>query len=224
MESAGSTPPEAPSLNQPAKESATDTVRPVGQSKKTYFTVVTLIGLAMGLLPAFFTAELELRVIIPYEIQSPFTAPLWLFETVNFAAFLISPCLFFVIFYLYGKRTTRHFNRNYLRVIPLMFFGSAIGYAVYIFSVPYIEGVTSVLNGTFWFGFVYGIVSEGVRDALVGFAALGLAHLRVGNLLTSLEQTLPQALKGQIPAQAAGIDLNLDGNRWMQLIKQASQR
>lgn len=29
------------------------------------------------------------------------------------------------------------------------------------------------------------------------------------------------ALDGQTPAEAAGIDLNLEGNRWMQLIRAA---
>ncbi len=32
------------------------------------------------------------------------------------------------------------------------------------------------------------------------------------------------ALDGQTPAEAAGIDLNLEGNRWMQLIKAASAK
>ncbi|MGP8124582.1 MAG: hypothetical protein ACLQEQ_01780 [Nitrososphaerales archaeon] len=154
-------------------------MRPGGQSKRTYFVALTLIGLAMGLLPSLFTLELELHVIIPYEIQSlssASSAPV-LFEMLDFAAFLISPCLFFVIFYLYGKRTARHFDESYLRVIPLLFFGSALGYAVFMSSVPYVEGVVSVLNGTFWFEFVFGLVSEGIRDALVGFAALGLSYL-----------------------------------------------
>jgi hypothetical protein len=30
------------------------------------------------------------------------------------------------------------------------------------------------------------------------------------------------ALEGQTPAQAAGIDLNLEGNRWMELIRLAN--
>ena len=31
------------------------------------------------------------------------------------------------------------------------------------------------------------------------------------------------ALQGQTPAEAAGIDLNLEGNRWMQLIRAAKR-
>ena len=32
------------------------------------------------------------------------------------------------------------------------------------------------------------------------------------------------ALNGQTPAQAAGIDLRLEGNRWMALIREASKK
>jgi hypothetical protein len=32
------------------------------------------------------------------------------------------------------------------------------------------------------------------------------------------------ALDGQTPAEAAGIDLKLDGNKWMELIRQARQK
>ena len=182
MEHAGNTPPESPSVSQPAKEPPAATMLPVSQSRRTYFVVITLIGLAMGLLPSLFMLELDVHVIIPYEIQSIYSAQVWLFETVDFAAFLISPCLFFLILYFYGKRTVRHFNGSYLRVIPLLFFGSALGYAAFMFSAPSIDGGILVLDGTFWLEFAYGIVSEGVRDALVGFAALGLSYLMTMNL------------------------------------------
>ena len=155
--------------------------RPVDLSKRTYFIVITLVGFAMSLLPSLFELELDLHVIFPYEIHNLSSAPA-LFDLLDFALFLISPCLFFVILYHYGKRTARYFNEDYLRVIPLLFFGSALGFAVYMSSWPYLEGVTLALSGTFWLGLVVDAVTEGFRDALVGFAALGLSYLMTRNL------------------------------------------
>lgn len=163
-------------------EPSADTAGPVDQSRSMYSAVVTLIGLAMGLLPSLVTIELELHVVIPYASQNPISTPLLLFQIVEVGAFLISPCLFFVILYLYGRRRARLFNENHLRVIPFLFFGSALGYAVFMSLLPLIEGEAPVLNTTFWFGFAFGLVSEGVRDAFVGFAALALSYLRAGNL------------------------------------------
>jgi hypothetical protein len=168
-------------------EQAQPAPQPVNESKRTYFAVITLIGLAIGLLPNLFTVELEVHVIIPYEIGSVSYVPV-LFDLLDFATFLISPCLFFAILYLYGKRTVHHFSENYLRVILLLFFGSALGFAVYMVSWPYLEGVSRVFNDTFWLGFVVDVVTEGFRDALIGFAALGLSYLVARNLTN---QTVP---------------------------------
>ena len=159
----------------------------VGKSKRTYFIVVVLVGLAMGLLPSLLGLELDLHIIYPYEIHNLSSAPA-LFDLLDFALFLISPCLFFMILYFYGKRNVRRFGESYLKVIPLMFLGSALGFVVYAFSWPYLVGVTPAFSGTFWLGIVNDAVTEGVRDALIGFAALGLSYLRVGNLSTALEQ------------------------------------
>lgn len=59
----------------------------------------------------------------------------------------------------------------------------------------------------------------------VGEAAWGIPESHARRELRFYNFVRPHmALDGQTPAEAAGIDLNLEGNRWMQLIKAASQR
>ena len=73
-------------------------------------------------------------------------------------------------------------------MIPLLFLGSAPCGAVFLLSLPYIERVIPVFDDIFWLEFMLGVVSEGIRDALVGFAALGLSFLMTRN---PTKQTVP---------------------------------
>lgn len=172
-------------------ESSADSARPVGQSKRAYFAVITSLGFAVGLLPGLFQYEFQLHVLQSYETQSNAGAALFQWDVAQFViAFLISPCLFFVIFCLYGKRTSRHFDESYWRVIPLIFLGSALGMAVLVLSEYYVGASVLVPNGGIWFEYeldAFEVVSVGVSAAFVGFAALGLSYLRTRNPLSALK-------------------------------------
>jgi hypothetical protein len=97
-------------------------------------------------------------------------------ETVSF---LMSPCLFFVALYIYGKRAMRHFSRSHVGVALSLLIGSCIGFAIYILSTPIVDGIPVSLSIFYSYSFVYGIVSSGVRNALIGIAALALSCLGV---------------------------------------------
>ncbi len=99
-------------------------------------------------------------------------------ETREIATFLMSPCLFFVALYIYGKRMAQHFNEGYLGAALSVFLGSCIGYALYICSIPLIEGGPSALSLLSSFDAVFGILTTGVQNAFIGIAALALSHLR----------------------------------------------
>ena len=130
------------------------------------------------MIPSLFALEFDIHIIPIYAGQSPFSVQV-LFQIANLAEFLISPCLFFTILYFYGKRTTCHFSESYLTAILFLFMGSALGYAAGILlPVPLLGEGVSFLDSTFWLEFASGIVFVSVRQALVGFSALGLSYLR----------------------------------------------
>lgn len=160
-------------------EPSAETAQQIGQSRRTYFAVITLVALVMIALPNIFIWEFEVHVIIPYASQSGSSTDI--LTLTSYLAFLISPCLFFVILYLYGKRMARHFSDSYLKVIPLLFLGSALGVGVYFVFLLFNSGGPAILNGTFWIAFSYSLVSESVRGVFVGFTALGLSYLRDRN-------------------------------------------
>ncbi len=153
------------------------TAQPVGQSNGTYFIVLALVGLCMGLLPDLLLSELIFRVVIPAEAHSLSAASMWS-DLSDVATFLFSPCLFFTVLYLYGRRTARHFDEAYLRATASLFVGSAVGFSIYVLVSPYLDIGAAALNLSSSPDFAFDAVSEGVRDAIVGLAALGLAYLR----------------------------------------------
>ena len=57
-----------------------------------------------------------------------------------------------------------------------------------MFSLSYLEGVIQVFDGIFKLELVIGIVSEGIRDVIIGFAASRLSYLMTRNLSS---QTVP---------------------------------
>ena len=113
-------------------------------------------------------------------------------EVANTASFLMSPCLFFVALYIYGKRTTRHFSGGYLGVALALLLGSCLGFTVYVLSTPYILGTPVILSLFYSFDFAFGVISGGVRDAFVGFAALALSHL-MAKPSAALPEGLPES-------------------------------
>lgn len=165
-------------------EPSADTVQPIGRSKRTHFIVITLLGLAMGAFPGLFSLEFQLHVINYYINQDPASIQV-LIPVMDFAIFLISPCLFFVLSYLFGKRTAQHFRENYLEVVLFLFLGSALGSGLYFVVQAFVGWGVPII----W-SIVYEIMYIGFWGVFVGFTALALSHFRVGSLPTAPEQSL----------------------------------
>ena len=102
---------------------------------------------------------------------------------VQIFSFLLSPCLFFAVLYVYGGRTARYFGTAYPGAILFLFLGSVVGFAVYLSSVPLL-GPSSVESvGPLWPTLPFEVFSSGLGQVFVGFTALSLASLRVGGTL-----------------------------------------
>jgi uncharacterized BrkB/YihY/UPF0761 family membrane protein len=174
-------------LNQvtAGKEPSVDTARPVGRSKRTYFIVITLLGLAIGAFPGPLSFELQQQVF-NYYIGQSLASIQDLILIMDFVIFLVSPCLFFVTFYIFGKRTMQYFEENCLGVILILFLGSALGSGVYFLVTlfagwgfpPIGEVALETMNRAFW-------------GVFVGFSALGPSHFNFGSMPTVREQSLP---------------------------------
>ncbi len=139
-----------------------------GHDKSTYFVVIALLGFAMNSLPYYFFQE--------FYLVNPFHSGFLGSPVASWISFLIPLC-FFTIFYFYGKRTILRFNESYLTVIPILFFGSVFGYAMFVASAPFFNGEPD-LSGDF----MLGEVSTSLGQVFVGFSALALAFVRVGGL------------------------------------------
>jgi hypothetical protein len=173
-------------LNQvtAGKEPSADTVRPVGRSKRTYFIVITLLGLAIGAFPGPLSFELQQNVFNSY-IGQNLASIQDLILIMDFVIFLVSPCLFFMTFYIFGKRTMQYFEENYLGVILILFIGSVLGSGVYLLATAFLGwGVPSIgemaletMNRAFW-------------GVFVGFSALGPSHFNLWSVPTTPEPSL----------------------------------
>lgn len=73
-----------------------------------------------------------------------------------------------------------HFSESYLTVIPILFFSSVLGYAVFVASAPFFNGRPD-LSGNF----VLLEVSTSLGQVFVGVSALALAYLRAGGMRES---------------------------------------
>jgi len=147
-------------------------LNPTGQSKRVYLDIVTLVGLAFASLSNILSFELQLE-LFPW-----FSDPRAGGQLAVLVTFLIFPCLFFATLYFYGKRTTSQFSEGYLMVVPLLFIGSTLGFALFLASIPTLESRAVVQDGAYWLQNALSMVSKGLEYAFAGFAALSLAHLR----------------------------------------------
>ena len=151
-------------------------MQPLGESRRNYLVVIALIALAFAALPSISVYDYEvqaLRGCVGFLSNCQMVT-----EIAETASFLMSPCLFFVALYVFGKRTTRHFSEGYLGVALAILLGSCIGFVIYILSTPIINGVAVSLSLFYSYSFVFGTISEGVRNAFIGTAALALSYLR----------------------------------------------
>lgn len=168
-----------------ATEISVEPVQPVGRSKRTYFVVIALLGLAIGAFPGPLSFELQQNVFNSYIGQNPASIQ-DLILIMDFVIFLVSPCLFFMTFYIFGKRTMQYFKESYFGVVLILFLGSALGSGVYYLAmsfagwgVPTIgEVALETMNRAFW-------------GVFVGFSALGPSHFNFGNMTTAHEKSLP---------------------------------
>ncbi len=154
-------------------------VQPAGESRRNYLAVIALLGIAFGALPNLFEFEFQLKVV-PHLLNVGDVTSLQTISLIEgILTFLISPCLFFVVLYLYGRGRAPSFRENYLGAIVTLFLGSALGYAIYTFTLlPLFGGEVGALNYLFWLEFAFGLVSGGLQSVLAGVAALGVSYLR----------------------------------------------
>ena len=153
---------------------------PAGKSKSGYFVVIALVAAAMSALPGLLAFELLTRLVVPYFRNDISSQTFWI-QALGSSSNLISTGLFFVILYFYGKVTRPYFADSYLRVILSLFLGSLLGYAVYLSSFEIFQWLSPYLSNQFWASISLQAVNEGLRNAFVGFAALGLSYLRGRN-------------------------------------------
>jgi hypothetical protein len=150
----------------------------VGTSRRGYFLVIALVSTAMSAFPGILYFAL-VSIIVPF---SPgYAAEQFLFQILQYSSFLISPGLFFVILYLYGKKMERYFIQSYLSVILLIFLGSIVGDVIYFSSIIGSSGQFGYLTNLFGLSALVGAVTEGVKNVFAGFTALGLSYLRTRN-------------------------------------------
>jgi len=131
----------------------------------------------MNTLPGFLLYELLINVVGPYFRNDPFSQGLWI-QAFGSSSFLISPGLFFVILYFYGRMTPNYFADSYLRVILFLFLGSILGYVVYLVSFESIQGQNPIFSNLYWFSISLGALSESLKNVFAGFTALVLSYLR----------------------------------------------
>ena len=158
-----------------------------GKSKSTYFVVIALVAAALSAFPGFFYFELISHVIVPFFRNDISSQTFWI-QALGPTSNLISPGLFFVILYFYGKVTRHYFADSYLRVILSLFLGSLLGYAVYLYSFEIIQGQIPYQSNLFWVSISLQAMTDGLRNAFVGFAALGIPYLRARNPPKDLAQ------------------------------------
>jgi hypothetical protein len=165
-------------------------VQILGESKRAYLAVIALLGLAFTALPDISVYDFEVQALRGCcGLGSNFQT---VTEIAEPASFLISPCLFFVALYIYGKRTAQHFSGGYLGIGLSLLLGSCIGFTIYILSTPIINGVPVSLSLLYSFDFLFGTISGGVRDAFIGIAAIALSHLSA-KPSTTLPEGLPES-------------------------------
>jgi uncharacterized BrkB/YihY/UPF0761 family membrane protein len=165
-------------------EPSVGTGQPVGRSKRTYFIVITMLGLAIGAFPGPLSFELQQHVFNYYIGQNPASIQ-DLILIFDFVIFLVSPCLFFMTFYIFGKRTMQHFREHYFGVILVLFLCSVLGSGLYFLVTSFMGwGVLSVgeialetMNRAFW-------------GVFVGFSALGPSHFNFWNVRSTPEQNM----------------------------------
>lgn len=151
-------------------------MQPPGESKRAYFAVIVLFGLAFAALPSISVAYFEVQALTGCVIVcSNYQAVTEVAET---AYFFMYPCLFFAALYIYGKKTMRHFSGGYLGATLSLLLGSCIGAIIFYLSSPIIYGAPVSLGTFYSFSVAFGIVSAGVQRAFIGIAALALSHLR----------------------------------------------
>lgn len=151
-------------------------MQPLGESKRAYLAVIFLLGLASVAVPSISVYYYEWQALRGFSgLSSNFQTVSEIAET---ASFLMSPCLFFVAVYIYGKRTARYFSGGYLGVALSLLLGSCVGFTIYVLLTPYIEGLPMYLSVFYSFDFAFSAISTGARNAFIGIAALALSHLR----------------------------------------------
>ena len=124
---------------------------------------------------------------------------------VSLTNFLVNPCLTFAIFHLWGsKRVSLYFRDNYLRIVLLLFLGSAIGYTVTYFALLFAMGATgtfpTLLSLIVWsLANLLQIVGIGLGIAFVGFTALGISYFRRSKKIVIAEENTVQSGTGSSP-------------------------
>jgi uncharacterized protein YacL len=184
LELTGSASPESPSTDHPASGLSADRVNPFGQSRRTYLIVIILLGLAIGALPGLVSFELQVHVFNDFISQNPASVQ-DVILAMDFLIFLVSPCLFFAIFYLYGRRTARWFKENHLEVILSLFIGSVLGCWVYYLVIAFLVG----WGIPFIWQIVFDTIDRGFWGVFVGFTAMALSHMRVGDKPTAPDRS-----------------------------------
>jgi hypothetical protein len=140
----------------------------------------------MALIALVFAAAPNLMAFwLPMSEFRPGAEPYVWVQMIQVTYFLISPCILFVVLYIYGKRTARYFGTTYLMAFLFLFLGSGLGYAVYLSSLPLLGVPHAAFSDQFWLTAAFEMVSSGLEQAFVGFAALALASLRIGSVLSS---------------------------------------
>ncbi|MGA2663995.1 MAG: hypothetical protein ABSF83_03540 [Nitrososphaerales archaeon] len=162
-------------------------------SSSFYFVVIGLFAFAFSVLANLFEFEFGVQVVQRLaNVVNP-NSLIVLGEIESFSGFLIRPCLFFLVLYWYGRQTGRLFRRGYLGPVPFLIFGSALGYLAYVFSTPLLGSSIGSLDGVFWLGIAFGMLSEAVTSSLIGMAALALSYVRNPPLPLEVEDTGPVA-------------------------------
>jgi len=149
------------------------------RSTRVYLAVIALVAAVFAAAPdmlAFWLPGHYVRPLVDFAE--------WVYS-VQIVSFLLSPCFFFAVLYIYGKRTARYFGATYLVAVVFLFLGSVLGFAVYLSSLPLLGPSSVVLGGQFWPTGAFEMVSSALGQVFVGFAALSLASLRAGGTLVS---------------------------------------
>jgi hypothetical protein len=152
-------------------------VEPAGESKRTYFAVIALVGLALVPLSSLVTWGL-LTHLIRYT-SSDFNLIPAMEEAIDVTVSLAFVCLFFAALYLYGRRTAEYFRESCKTLVLLLFVSCALGFPLYLLAVPLFGGGFGPLTAAWWIELALEMAQVGLTHALIGIGALAVAYLTV---------------------------------------------